>query len=632
MRLRAAAVLALVATVPLWAQVPVPKPPAEAGRDTQAQAQAPATALIMGTVVTGTGGQPADGVRLTLSGAELRGSRSTLTDDNGKFAFLALPPGTYTLRGVKTGHVSATFGQKSPGRPGTPIVLAVGQQLKNVSLEVPKSGVISGIIYDEKSRPAVSTTVRVMQWSMQSGERVLNSAGTATTDDRGMYRVFGLAPGEYIVNAVPRNTTTTLMTGEDLQSLQRMEELTRMGLASPVDLERLARDVATTPNTTNDPVSGYAAVYYPGTAQAGTAQSVKIGVSQELLGIDFQLQRVPLSRVTGQVTVPSNVNVTGVQVRLTDRTSPTPGQGMFSARPDRNGVFTISSVPPGQYEVSATVAVPVVRPPVPSVPGADSSQAAREVQMQMDMQMSGGGPRLWALAEVTVDGGYSPSVTLSLQEGMTVSGSVAFDGTAALPARLNQVRVTLSPHGMVMSSSGVSTLNATADANGRFTFAGVVPGQYRIRASSVAGWNLKSVVAEGRDSLDFWVDVRPGENVSSVVATFGDKATDLKGMLQSQTGQPTADYTVIIFPSDSRYWVPLSRRVRSARPSTDGKFSFGGLPAGEYRLAAVTDVESGAWYDPALLQQLQQASVSVRLIDGQPVIQNLRVSGSETRP
>ena len=64
----------------------------------------------------------------------------------------------------------------------------------------------------------------------------------------------------------------------------------------------------------------------------------------------------------------------------------------------------------------------------------------------------------------------------------------------------------------------------------------------------------------------------------------------------------------------------------SARPSTDGKFSFQGLPEGEYRLAAVTDVEPGAWFDPALLQQLQAASVLVRLVDGQAVIQNLRVS------
>jgi hypothetical protein len=67
--------------------------------------------------------------------------------------------------------------------------------------------------------------------------------------------------------------------------------------------------------------------------------------------------------------------------------------------------------------------------------------------------------------------------------------------------------------------------------------------------------------------------------------------------------------------------------MRSARPSTDGQFSFMGLPEGEYRLAAVTDVEPGAWYDPELLRQLLIASVPVRLVEGQAVVQDLRVSG-----
>src|SRR6187431_2462704 len=139
-----AGVAALAASAGVWAQVPpVPKPaqppPAQVpgqARDAQ-QVQAPQTAVIIGNVVIGGTGQPADGVRLTLSGNELRGSRSTLSDDSGNFAFLALPAGTYTLRATKLGYVSATYGQKQPGRPGTAIVLAVGQQLKGVSLEVP---------------------------------------------------------------------------------------------------------------------------------------------------------------------------------------------------------------------------------------------------------------------------------------------------------------------------------------------------------------------------------------------------------------------------------------------------------------------------------------------------------------
>jgi len=65
------------------------------------------------------------------------------------------------------------------------------------------------------------------------------------------------------------------MTAEDLQSLARMEELTKIGLASTADLNlklaAAARDLAE-PTASNEAVSGYAAVYYPGTPQPGNAQ------------------------------------------------------------------------------------------------------------------------------------------------------------------------------------------------------------------------------------------------------------------------------------------------------------------------------------------------------------------------
>jgi uncharacterized protein (DUF2141 family) len=610
-------------------QLPAPALPASSqSRDTQAQNQGPATAFIMGTAVTAGTGQPADGVRVTLSGNELRGSRSTVTDDAGNFAFPALPAGTYTLRATKAGYVSATYGQKQPGRPGTNIVLAVGQQLKGISLEVAKGGVISGAVYDEKNRPAVSVSVRVMQWTWQSGERMLIAAGSGTTDDRGVYRVFGLSPGDYVVNALPRNSSTTMFTAEDMQSLARMEELTRLGLGS-ADLakEMAVRDMM--PNAmASEAVSGYATVYYPGTPQVANAQVVKVGVSQEQLGIDFQLQRVPLSKVTGTVVVPSGIQPQNVQVRLMEISTLGQGQQQFSARPNPGGAFTFNALPPGQYQVIATVTMPVNRTGVPVAPGTPGDMQTKIQEMEMQMAgASGSGRKLWATADVTVDGSFAPNVMLSLQEGMTITGSLNFDGTTAQPPQLNRVRVTLAPLGQAFSSSGIGTVTATPDTNGRFTFAGVSPGQYRMRATGAAGWTLKSVIAEGKDTLDFPLEVKPGENLSNVNVEFTDKFTDLKGTIQSPTGQPTADFTVIIFPSDSRYWVPLGRRIRSARPSTDGKFSFGGLPAGDYRIAAVTDVEPGGWNDPTFLQELMSASLAVRLVEGTPVIQDIRVSG-----
>jgi hypothetical protein len=385
----------------------------------------------------------------------------------------------------------------------------------------------------------------------------------------------------------------------------------------------LDRDVQ--PNSVaNEPISGYAAVYYPGTPQPGNAQVVKVGVSQEQLGIDFQLQRVPLSRVTGTVMVPNGVNAQNVQVRLIETGAQVPGMQQLSARLTPQGIFTFNAVPPGQYQLSATVTMPMNRGPV--APGAaPEMMQAKMIEMESQMN-SGGGRRLWAVSDITVDGNSAQNLALTLQEGMTITGAVSFDGSAQQP-QLGRIRLTLGPLGQAMQSLGANTVTAAADANGRFTFTGIAPGHYRIRASGATGWTLKGVVADGKDTLDFPLEVKPGENVTNVNVEFTDKFTDLKGTLQSQLGQPTSDFTVIIFPSDQRYWVPLGRRIRSARPSTDGKFSFNGLPAGDYRIAAVTDVEPGAWNDPALLQELMAASISVRLVEGQPVVQDIRVSG-----
>ena len=109
--------------------------------------------------------------------------------------------------------------------------------------------------------------------------------------------------------------------------------------------------------------------------------------------------------------------------------------------------------------------------------------------------------------------------------------------------------------------------------------------------------------------------------------TFTDRTQELSGTLQDSTGRPTSDYTIIIFPADKNYWMPQSRRIQSARPSTDGKYLFRGLPLGDYRLIAVTDVETGEWYDPAFLTQLAGAAMPISLTEGEKKVQDLRLAG-----
>ncbi len=136
---------------------------------------------------------------------------------------------------------------------------------------------------------------------------------------------------------------------------------------------------------------------------------------------------------------------------------------------------------------------------------------------------------------------------------------------------------------------------------------------------------MQSAVFGGRDVLDTMLEVKPGDELSGGIVTFTNQSTELSGMLQDNSGKPVADYTIVVFASDRRYWTPMSRRIQAARPSTDGRFSFRNLPAGDYRLIAVVDPEPGEWFDPAFLDQVVAATMPVSLGDGERKVQDVRI-------
>jgi hypothetical protein len=76
---------------------------------------------------------------------------------------------------------------------------------------------------------------------------------------------------------------------------------------------------------------------------------------------------------------------------------------------------------------------------------------------------------------------------------------------------------------------------------------------------------------------------------------------------------------------DRTLWLPGARRIRSARPATDGSFAVTGLPAGEYAIAAVEDLEDSYLADPAFLARLLASAYTVTLADGERKRQDLKV-------
>ena len=153
--------------------------------------------------------------------------------------------------------------------------LTDGQQLANVDMKLPRGGVITGRVADEDGESLARAIVSVVRYQYLRGERQLMPAGIDQTDDRGQYRIFGLAPGDYYVTA------------------------TAGGMA-----EQIMRSVLEATPPTGDPAEnvGYAPTYYPGVLNPSDATRLKVVSGQEVASIDFQVQLVPLATVRGVVS------------------------------------------------------------------------------------------------------------------------------------------------------------------------------------------------------------------------------------------------------------------------------------------------------------------------------------------
>lgn len=595
-----------------------PLPPRDAA---QAPALLTGTAVIGGTIVVPGTGQPARRARVTLSAAEGGGSRTTLTDDNGAFVFAGVAAGRYSLSASKAGHVGVNYGQTRPGRPGTPIQITDGEKFA-ANLQLPRGSVITGTVVDEHGEATPGTQVRVLRYVMQAGRRTLQQSGSGTTDDRGIYRVYGLQPGEYVVSAVPRNAGGG---GMDPARLQAELDAVRQRLAAVRGDDETGRELAmrasmlqaTLPEQ-EEQATGYAPIYYPGTPTAAEAAPVPLGVGEERSSVDFQLQRVPMARIDGMVANATGQATQNVQLTLTNAAQSTPGAGAITARADAEGRFRLTNVPPGNYRLIARANVITARPPGAET-GGGGGRGGRGTQP---------GIRLWGSVDIPVDGRNVTNVVVPLQQGLTVTGRVAFDGTTRqAPADLTRVRVSLLPADTAGAGGPVQPAVGTTDASGRFTIPGVLPGIYRLSASGGgSGWLLESATIDGQDTLDFPVEVKPGSSLGGAVITFSDLQSQLSGSIVNQRGDPAPSHTLILYSADERFWGPQSRRIRSTRPATDGQFSFSGFPPGDYKLVALADVEPGSWFDPAFLQQMEGAAISIRIAEGEKKVQNVQVT------
>ena len=569
------------------------------------------TASIAGTIVTDEqNSRPLSRAVVTLSGAALRPSLVAITDDAGRFAFSGLAAGNVTLTASKPPYLTIAYGQTVPGQgSGVPIAVEEGQQIADLTIELPRGAVISGRIFDHRGQPLRHAPITVMEYRTVNGKRILWSLGTAwpPTDTGGMYRVYGLAPGSYIVSAYPpgdylwfpgASAGPFTPGGGPTTGLSDLREVTEAEMRWALQQLR-APGRGGIPAATDTPAAepppgqtvAYGAVYYPGTSDPTDAALVTVDRGEERTGIDFAMPLNPTALVAGRVVGADGQPAANVRLSFGS-----PGGGTMSwSSPD--GTFSMPNLLSGQYQITA--------------------QAA--------------GSTVTATSEVSVTGRDMTDVVLNLQPRTTIAGRVAVDaGVLRRLSDLTTVRVVFSP-----VQDGPLPIRSSVRADGTFE-SSIVPASYRLTVSvwhppgspgspgSNDGWTVKSAIVNGRDVSDVPFEIRPNQSVSDVVVTLTDRAAELSGRVLDASGRPAQGYYVVLFSTDPAFRTPGARRFPApVRSATDGTFRFAGLPPGAYYVAALAELNQSSLSDDGFLVRVAASATVVTLADGEKKVQDL---------
>jgi carboxypeptidase family protein len=449
-------------------------PAAEAQPAREARRGATGTGVVSGFIVSDEPEpHPVRHARVVCSAGELTHALTAVSDDSGRFSCAGLPAGRYTIKVTRDGWVTTAYGATNLLQLGTAVPLGDGERAE-VVVRMLRGAVITGTLLDESGQAATGATVVALRVSQQNGARRLTAAGVpAVADDRGVYRIYGLAPGDYVVAAGPSGTALSVLDAQ---------------LTTDVDV-RHAQTAAPSAPPPERHVT-FASTYYPGTAIALQAAPLQLGGGEERSEIDFALQLVPTARIEGTLTLPDGGPApVAAQISLVaSGASAFPGtsfDGLKTTRPAGDGSFAFAGIAPGTYTVLARLASPSV---------------------------------LWAATQIAVDGETISGLTIALQPSLSIAGELRVDGSGArVPFNFSAVKIRAEP---ILAAGDVSLAPSavTADAKGQFMLAGVPPGRYRLVAT-LPGDAQSAVWVQALD-VPVSVGVRP---ITGAIITLTDR-------------------------------------------------------------------------------------------------------------
>lgn len=309
-------------------------------RDAVAPTIAPTS--ISGRVTEQGSGQPLPRAVVTLSMSDRSRYFEAVADDEGRYEFTDLSAGDFVIWAgppeLHATHLPQVFGEPEPMDsfvfPRANLRLQPGEGRTGVDMALARALAIEGRIVDPWDEPMAGVDVLLTRMNGSPLSTRVNS------DDRGEFRLFGIAPGRYRVCAAPSN---------------------RFADAPSDDAGRLVRTC------------------HPGSVSESGANDVVL-TSRDATGIDIRMQRSRAYSLSGMVRDalgnPAADAFVGAY-SLDDRVS-------ASARTS-GGEFVVRGLTPGRYLVTAAAGFS----PMPEQWTGGREPEMGFVQVEVDGDLSG---------------------------------------------------------------------------------------------------------------------------------------------------------------------------------------------------------------------------------------------------
>jgi len=529
--------------------------------------QAPISGSIEGIVVRADTNEPISNAQVTLTPVAEPLPRvaiaPVITGADGKFFFKDLKPATYRVATITDSFNRLANGQRIPSDLGRLLFVEVGQSITDAKIRIAPAGAITGHILDENGQPATGATVQLIKTAYSLRGKIYQGAGAASVDDRGVFRIFAVPPGDYY-----------LMAG------------------TPPGALNLIGPRANLPR--------FSVMYYPADSSLDDARTIEIKAGEESL-FDMRLKRETKTfHVRGRVITPGGAPFpqnTGVGLGFRQL-------GSFATinRPDSfsfdpaTGTFDLANIPPGEFYV--VIHQTPQPPPGPGDAGPiPNPQASRAMELAASVPIR--------VTDADIDG-----LVITLAPGSRVRGNLIVEGApiSAVP-NIDQLHLFIQPPRL----SGLAPpILSPIDANGSFQVSEMRDGDYISWTTlNSPGFYVHRIRYGGKEILGTtfrFSSVDPG----TFEVVLKASAQTVSGMVTDSQSRPVPGVSVVLIPFQ-RERIDLFRNTNSDRA---GKFTMKDLAPGEYKVFSWESVDNSAYMDPDFLKPYEEFGKAIVVAEG----------------